>query len=77
MDRAAILAEIKRMLEEKMPRTIMKAGTIQDIYLLVSGGVPYSATMTPRFRHSRKPHKAKRKVVPDSKWIYRRFGIKV
>lgn len=65
------LQKIRDLLEQKMPRTLLKAGTVLDVYQLAGGAVP--------FRPKVKVYKPKvgPKEPMTSERIHKRLGIKV
>lgn len=64
----ATLRKIRRMLEAKMPRTILKAGTVRDCYLLAGGDPDFK----PAPRILKRPRKT---FIVTSAYLKRRFGI--
>lgn len=60
-----------KLMEERLPRTLQKPGTMLAVYLLLTNGRPFPKKPLPR-----KGRNSER-VIVTSAMILRRFGLKV
>ena len=62
------------LLQGRMPRSVLKSGTIKEVYLLLTNGKPFKPKR--RYR-KRAAYGGKTPILISSAYIYRKFGWKV